>query len=56
MCGCAGSTPPQQQVVHGPDGSRVQGAPIVAGPGMPGYTWNGPMIPAETAEPAGRGK
>lgn len=41
-CGCAGSTPPRQNVVQGQHPAaqpRVDG-----GPGTPGYTWNGPQV------------
>jgi hypothetical protein len=46
-CGCGGSTAPavQQQGQAAP--RRVEG-----GPGEPGYTWNGPQIPAEAPREA----
>lgn len=49
-CGCGGSTPQQQSVVGQQAPQRVEG-----GPGQPGYTWNGPQVPATAppvAEPA----
>lgn len=43
-CGCAGSTPPRQNVVsHGPAATAEQRR-TDGGPGTPGYTWNGPLV------------
>jgi hypothetical protein len=47
-CGCAGSTQRQERQQQRVAAQQQQQQPRrTGGPGQPGYTWNGPRVPAQ---------